>query len=379
MEWNEWNDGDADDPEATHNRDFEPWPPAPLPPHERTWRHPSELGATTVHVVAPPPAGISRKATAATVAVGVLLVAGAVRLMIPASGASTGATDVAGLTIVTSGVGRVTTVAASGATPAPTASDTVQPQVSAVPTFESVRITTTLATPTSASSPGPGPEPSLELTMLQTEVPTYAVVLTTGRYLATSASAVDGMDTVRVQMPSGDMADAQVIHADGPIALLDLTSQTAAAGPHAAPPDQGATVTVSAPGGPVPATVGEGNEHGYRQLISDQPLHESGPVFDDEGAVVGICTRMHDAAWLVPVLLLDELAAQQPEDPVTTSVPTSTTPETSTSVPPSTSTTSTTSTTTSSTSTSTTSTTSTTTSTTPTTAPPATTEPQTVG
>jgi hypothetical protein len=323
VEWNEWNDGDADDPEATHNRDFEPWPPAPLPPHERTWRHPSELGATTVHVVAHPQPAMSRKATVVTVAVGVLLVAGAVRMIVPSSSGrtSTSAADT-GLSIVTTAIQPVPT---AGSEPDPTVPTTERPAGTTAPTFTSLRATTTLVAHVTSGGPSvsTGINEVAEFTMVGTATPTYAVVLDTGRYLATSAVALNGMDTVEVLMPSGDTAQAVVIHHAGPIALLDLAGSSAPPASHGEPPAAGDVVTVGSPDGEVPATVGEDNEDGYRRLTSDHPLHDSGPVYDSEGIVVGICTRSQDTAWLVPVLMLDDLAAQQPGTPPSTSTSTS--------------------------------------------------------
>jgi hypothetical protein len=346
VEWNEWNDGDADDPEATHNRDFDPWPPAPLPPHERAWRHPSELGATTVHLVTPTQPAMSRKATVATVAVGVLLVAGAVRMMVPSSNARTSnSIPTSGLSIVTTAIEEITTPPSA---PAPTEPATAAPGVTPAPTFSSLRATTTLISHVTTGGPAPTIGAVAEFTMAGAATPTYAVVLDTGRFLATSAAAVSGMDSVEVQMPSGDTAHAVVIHNAGPIALLDLAEPGAPPAPHGEPPEEGQVVTVGTPDGDVPATVGEDNADGYRRLLSEHPLHESGPVYDAEGVVVGICTRAADAAWLVPVLMLDDLAAQQPDTPpvtsTSTSVPTSTT--SSTAVTTSTTTTSTTATTT---------------------------------
>jgi hypothetical protein len=145
------------------------------------------------------------------------------------------------------------------------------------------------------------------------------------------------MDTVEVQMPSGGTANAVVIHGAGPIALLDLADSGTPPAPHGEPPQAGDVVTVGSPDGEVLATVGEDNEEGYRRLTSEHPLHESGPVYDADGVVVGICTRAQESAWLVPVLLLDDLAAQQPDTPpltsTSTSVATSTTSTSTTSTP----------------------------------------------
>jgi hypothetical protein len=279
----------------------------------------------------------------ATVAVGVLLVAGAVRMMVPSSSARTTTSAAgSGLSIVTT-IAGVPTSGTTGDAPAPTAAPSTASAGTPVPAFTTLRATTTLAVPVTSGGPNTGTATAevAELAMLGTETPTYAVVLQSGRYLATSAVAVSGMDTVEVQMPSGSTANAVVIHNAGPIALLDLAESSAPPASHGEPPAVGDVVIVGSPDGGVTATVGDDNEHGYRRLTSEHPLHESGPVYDADGVVVGICTRAQDSAWLVPVLLLDDLAAQQPGTPPLTSTSTSlatsttstSTTSTSTSVP----------------------------------------------
>jgi hypothetical protein len=161
---------------------------------------------------------------------------------------------------------------------------------------------------------------------------TYAVVLESGRYLATTATAVDGLDLVDVHLPSGDTIEATVLRSDGPIVLLDMSGVNAAPSPHGEPPDLGDFVVVGAPDGDAPATVGEPNDHGFSLLVSDLPLHDSGPVYDGEGTLVGICTHGADARnWLVPVGMLDQMAADQGEVALTDSS-TSAAPASSTAV-----------------------------------------------
>lgn len=72
------------------------YPAAPLPPHERTWRHPSEVGLTQ-RVVAENPSSVAevgRGVVGVSVLLGVCLVVGLVILSRPSSGESDAATVV---------------------------------------------------------------------------------------------------------------------------------------------------------------------------------------------------------------------------------------------------------------------------------------------
>ncbi len=322
MESNDRDDGAAGDPDAHHNRDFEPLPPAPLPAHERAWRHPSELGANTVEVLPRPQPAISRRATVATVAAGVLLVVGAVRLMAPSSSSSSTAD---GVTVLTVGATALSTTVSEQATAQPT--DAPRASITASATFLA---TTTLVVHVTAATPVP-----VELDDLTVgDDPTiYAVVLADGRFLATTASAVDGLDAVDVHLPTGDTVTATIVRADGPIVLLDLSGASTPPAPHGDTPDAGEVVMVGTPAGEARAMVGDPNDDGFPQLVSDLPLHDSGPVYDGDGTLVGICTHGTDELnWLVPVAMLDQMAADHDVDePVTeasTDAPTTSSPTT---------------------------------------------------
>ena len=163
---------------------------------------------------------------------------------------------------------------------------------------------------------------------------TYAVVLADGRFLATTASAVDGLDAVDVHLPTGDTVTATIVRAGGPIVLLDLSGASTPAAPHGETPDAGEVVMVDTPEGEARAMVGDPNDHGFPQLVSDLPLHDSGPVYDENRTLVGICTYGADErSWLVPVGMLDQMAADHDVDepvtvPSTDAAPTTSNPTT---------------------------------------------------
>jgi len=143
-----------------------------------------------------------------------------------------------------------------------------------------LRAITTLAAETTSASPM-----TIDIEQFGTigeDTTAYALVLGSG-FLATTASAVDGLDTVDVHLPSGETVEATVVHADGPVALLDLEGDATTPGEHGEPPAPGATVMVGSPTGTETAMVGDPNDAGYPQLMSAGPLHDSGPVYDEGG------------------------------------------------------------------------------------------------
>ena len=70
--------------------DPDDFPPAPLPPHERAWRHPSEIGAAAGSGIESSTAlrSVGRGVTAFSIASGVLVVIGLALLSRPVSGRS---------------------------------------------------------------------------------------------------------------------------------------------------------------------------------------------------------------------------------------------------------------------------------------------------
>src|SRR5215216_79232 len=77
---------DDDAPGSSHSSDpVDPLGTAPLPPHERTWRHPSELGAAQ-WIATEPPIVIGRGLTAVTGAIGLILATGLLWAMLPSAG-----------------------------------------------------------------------------------------------------------------------------------------------------------------------------------------------------------------------------------------------------------------------------------------------------
>lgn len=300
---------------------------------------------------------ISRRATAVTVVVSVLIVAGAVRMMVPGtSSTDTVGTDQTSAEITTirfttvdsselrSSIGsdRVTIVPTSMRMPAELDPTDEQQDVD-VPSTDEVIVNTLpvnagLAAFEMASGGATG----------------FVVTIQSGRYVATTSAAVGTADVLELELPSGQKVTALVVSTSGPAAVLDLVSETLPTTPtrDAAVPEEGSSVVVgSADGEAVPAIVGSQDGEGLVELSSDSPLHESGPVYDMIGRLLGVCTHnAEDQPRLVPLGMLDAVVTEAAD-----SNPSDASPSTST-VAPSTSVVTTT-TTTSSTTTSTTTTT----------------------
>ena len=229
--------------------------PAPLPPHERTWRHPSELAAAEREAfrTAEAPSGTRLFATV-TGSVGLLAVGLLVLMVAPdrsSAPLTVSATTIPGAVTP----GRLTGVAAIGRF----ASDH-HPTSDGAP----VRINPALATPV-----GDGRSALMTRESARHREGSFDVRLTSGAVV--SAAVVDTSD-------------------DGVVVVTIATSDQAheIAG---APPQPDDIVTVLADP-PVTVTFGS---------IDGMELAEGTPVLDSDGALVGICTRTGDGPVVLDV------------------------------------------------------------------------------
>lgn len=289
MERGEWDD-DAE------------YPNAPLPAHERTWRHPSEHGATQ-WVQSEPPLVVGRGLSVATGTVGVVLAVGLLWLMVPhdnrtSSGvsaqSSTSLKVAAGETFVTrhtsSLLATVPAELSSGpvtTAPAVTSSQPVAATTTAPPPPVA---TTTGATDTTL---GPletsTPQPPIET--VQLAMPT-AVALAPGHFVVATASAVGDQETMTVQLPTGGTAVGTVVTVDldSGIAVLSVPNGTEMGliqpSQIEIPTD---SAVVMAPD-PTPASVWR-NDSGT-QLTWDPavPVAEGSLVLDNDAHLIGMCT-----------------------------------------------------------------------------------------
>lgn len=298
MDRSEWDDTDGEP---------DPFPPAPVPPHERSWRHPSELGvARTAAVELTPNTGPGRALVGVSVAMGMLLVAGLVHLLTPRAG------------------GGTAVVAASSNPPIPQVTSVSVVPVSSAPLFPSVPTTAPATSgpapvPSSTSAPSTTTSGVTLVTAAPVDVelsvasftssssrPSKAVALGDDSMFVTTAAAIGDAASVEVTFDDGSVLLAEVLVVDDRlgVAVLQVDRPLAAPLPGLGEVSPGQPVTVL-DDEPQAATVGE--DHGLA-VEAGVETAEGAPVIDDDGQLVGLCTRDRDGALrVVPAAVLDQI------------------------------------------------------------------------
>lgn len=311
----------GDGPE--HEGGADRYPPAPLPPHERVWRHPSELGGG--QLVVETPAVMSRGLAAGAAVLSLLLVAGLTRLMLPgdaadeiqvvAERAEQRAPAVIG-TLPTTTLRRITTSAAP-ATVAPTVTD-APVDTNPDPSADTAPVTTTIPG-TITQAP---PEVSTTVVAPQTALvgdvgsdPSMAVEVQPGTLYVTTSAAVGTSRTTPVQLASGEtlQADVLMVDEDAGIAVLLVASETTPATEATLPPrtdDEPAvgdavTVLGASTDDLAAAVLDEApSSSGDMALVVETDpgieVGEGAPVLDDEGNLLGLCTSSGELTWMIP-------------------------------------------------------------------------------
>jgi S1-C subfamily serine protease len=286
VERSEWPDDDAPDGSA--------YPPAPLPAHERAWRHPSELGgAGWTHIE--PPITIGRGLLITTGAIGGLLSLAVLWAMLPSAGRG----GLSSPTVVTSTAnnqsGTVTTIR-----PETLVATSLDPRVPS----------TTLRT--AASSP-----PLSEASTTTAEVPVETVgnqgselveappvaVGIGDSLLITTARAVEGQTSITLTGADGQPHDATVVMVDPKLGLAVLSADAAAMttsygiGPTASPGD---VVTVL---GDTPTSANVAVDASGHLTLDKWAASaaEGTPVINADGLLVGMCSHGSFGPELVSV------------------------------------------------------------------------------
>ncbi len=274
VEPGDWDD-DADASDASDR-----FASAPLPPHERTWRHPSELGAAQ-WAASEPPLVIGRGLSVVTGTIGLVLAAGLLWAMLPAGGGSPAASPP---TTVRLGRDAFSTV------PVATRPDTSAPTLAP---------TTAVTTPT---APPQSPLPTVVLSAAADENPRPAVTLAaaSGPLAITTDAAIAGASSIEVTLPTGEVVTAQVLMVDPRlhVAVLSLPTSGGEATWQTADAiaDGDAVVVVGA--AEVPATL-KVSDSGVMLVVDSSQVSEAAPVVDAEGRLVGLCTHRDDGVALV--------------------------------------------------------------------------------
>lgn len=243
-----------------HGRSGEEYPPAPLPAHERAWRHPSEVGAEAWRR-SEPPLSIGR---------GLFLVTSACCATLGAALVwATLSTHPGRLSPASA---RAVASVASAETTAPTAPELVTP-----PTFRvedgSVR-----------------PEPAI------------GVPLSDGRVILTTADAVRGAHTLELRDAAGRSEQAHVVLVDDTTGLAVLVTDTNAipmAYEIATALDSGDELRFGDDSVVVVHGESISTTHWY-----GVHSHEGSPVVNQRGELVGLCSRTERG---IRVLLLEQV------------------------------------------------------------------------
>lgn len=294
MTWSEWNDD-------------EQGPPAPLPAHERAWRHPSEMGQQAwIH--SEPPLAIGRGLTAVTGAIGGLLAMAVLWTMVPTQAGR----NVVATVRSTINRGNETGLAAERSTTT-RPSTTTKPSTTALPVSvaTTTRATADVAPP---STIGLTPRPVATYQLQQsTEVATDAVAVAVngGGLVITTASAVSNASpdlAVQLVLSDGTVTQARVLLVDDRSGLAVLAPETADG------IESFAVATKIAPGdlltffGDEQKTVMIGDDNSIDATwAADASIREGTPVVNQRGELVALCSHGDDGGRLVQLGGLDEL------------------------------------------------------------------------
>lgn len=275
MERSEWYDDDGS--------------PAPLPAHERVWRHPSEIGAEA-WARTEPPIAIGRALTATTGAVGVLLAGAMLLTLLPTH---------AGQPAVVSARSVVSVL------PATDAESALAPDTTPHRRPDGAGPSTTVASV----------EPAALLTPPTYQVaddPDAAIAVSIGDLVVTTAAAAVGRDVVQLQLDDGTIGEALVVAVDPARGLALLAPHHAAHLPSfslaesVGPGDVltfGAGDDTSSDGGTA-LVMADGSIASTTPLES---LREGTPLVDRNGDLVALLTHGMRGAQIVLVDVLDDL------------------------------------------------------------------------
>ncbi|MEO8264892.1 MAG: PDZ domain-containing protein [Ilumatobacteraceae bacterium] len=294
MERSEWPDDDAPDDAPDDATESRAYPPAPLPAHERQWRHPSEVGrAVWTHTE--PPITIGRGLLVTTGAIGGLLSLAVLWAMLP----SVGRDGQAAPSVVTSRAndpsGSVITVRPE--TLVATSLDTRVPSTTTVQTAP-------LNAPASEVSTTTLDRPQGSVGTQGSELVETPVAVGIGDSLViTTARAVRGRTSVTVTGTDGQQRDATVLMVDTRLGIAVLSADPAATGtsygigPAANPGD---VVIVM---GATPASANVGVDALGRLTLDSWAgkMAEGTPVVNAGGLLVGMCSHGSSGPELVSV------------------------------------------------------------------------------
>ena len=272
-----------------------------MPAHERSWRHPSEIGATK-WAVTEPPMVVGRGLSIATGTVGVALAVGLLWLMIPHHSRNGVAAEAS-----------INSLRASDSQGGVSGLLSSSPSLSAATVATEPSITSVFASPTTVA----GPTEMFSLpTMLigrggtSSTQPATAVALVPGHLVVTTSEAVRDRQSLEVLLPSGDIVIGAVVLIDenSGTAVLSIPEEIEASIVELSPEsriDSGWMMT-----GPGLTNVAMfADKQGVHVMYArDHEPGEGALVLDQRGRLLGMCSADSTGMSLISVdIMLDVL------------------------------------------------------------------------
>jgi len=313
----------------------------PLPPHERQWRHPSELAAPPLE-----PATRSGRALIVSTATVSLLLVGILALTLTPDRAAdpqamldstveTVLTRSAGDLPTTSAIVATTSVGAAAGNPvAPSAPTTVATATVPTATVPAAPITSPATSETGSRQPdapdagspaGPavGASPTWDDSVVVTPVGN-GLGVTTAAAMSAAANADQGTTSLRAALPSGSPVDVDVLDATGDVVVVAFA---------AGEPPEVRTLSATTAAGTPTFVVIDGTTARFDTAAYPPPdVPEGAPVVDAEGKLVGMSTHSDTGLALVVITSIPTVAAPPTVEPVAASEPTLSTPPATTAV-----------------------------------------------
>ena len=270
-------------------------PPAPVPRHEREWRHPSEIGHPELASFETRSVSKGAMAVAGLTGVALSLVLG--RMLIPSGGddtahnsasapTSSGSAVLATLVIPSS---RVSTVEVSE--PTTEVSGDAEPTVPATPppTAEAVPDTATEPSVATLSSS----EPTIGAAIVTIGTTDHLGMLWNGRYAIATTGAGDLGATVAILLANGSTVDSIVVAEEAGLVVLELVEPIQTDEVSTAWPPDGAGRYVGSDGSISAVEVVPGTDGKYvlhdGALAEGRVVRQGTPVIDRQGRLLGMC------------------------------------------------------------------------------------------
>ena len=271
------------------------YPPAPLPPHERTWRHPSEIGrATWTHTE--PPLAIGRGLLVTTGAIGGLLAIAVLWAMLPSAGRGGSAAP----TVVTSTANNVPVPVAT-ARPETLVATSLDLQLPAT-TVTGGHATTARSDDTSTTTLDSSPPTVSTQVDDQLDSAPVAVSISDSFVITTARAVPAGSTSITLTGADGQPHDATVLMVDRDLGLAVLSSDASATGSYGIGPAAAAGDVVTVLGAlPTSANVRvDASGHLTLDAWADS-MAEGTPVINADGLLVGMCSHGSSGPELVSV------------------------------------------------------------------------------